>query len=224
MCGACREWQLTGDVQVEKPFEAGAVYHGPPTLAQIERAAVMGGPILRAGVAGSTVSPIAAARSPRWVDHRPPITHISQPSMFKLRTVLVAVVVCAGAIACASPEPAIESDAAARLDTLAPAALSYAADHYLESATRLDPADGIPRRATDSTDWEFVSVNDWTSGFFEGVLWQLADYSDDPDLRAQAHRWTLPLEGIFDGHYDHDLGFQFFRSRCRCRCRGRPGR
>lgn len=132
--------------------------------------------------------------------------------MFKFKTELLAVAACVALSACASPEPAIEIDAAARLDTLAPSALSYAADQYLESATRLDPADGTPRRATDSTDWEFVSVNGWTSGFFAGILWQLADYTNDPELRAQAHRWTVPLERIFEGHYDHDLGFQFLLS------------
>jgi hypothetical protein len=57
-----------------------------------------------------------------------------------------------------------------------------------------------------------VPLRVWTSGFFPGTLWYLYEHTRDPELRAQAERWTMPLAAITSGSYDHDLGFQYFTS------------
>lgn len=136
---------------------------------------------------------------------------------------LIAAGACAPAASAPPASPSSSADpsastasagtaAQARLDSLADGALRYAAAHYLESAARLDPANGIPRRTQDDAQWKTVGINDWTSGFFPGTLWLLYEHTQNPALREQAERWTLPLADIPRGHTDHDLGFQFFSS------------
>lgn len=100
----------------------------------------------------------------------------------------------------------------AALDTLARGALAFAAEQYRRTAGALDPAAGYPRSTRADGAWRTVAIHDWTSGFFPGTLWQLAEHTGEPALRAQAERWTWPLEAITRGRYDHDLGFQYFTS------------
>lgn len=115
------------------------------------------------------------------------------------------------ATACALParHPAPPTVADARLDTLARDALAFAAVQYWRAATTHDPANGIPRSTAPDGSWRTVDIHDWTSGFFAGTLWRLADEAGDDTLRAQAARWTLPLAAITSGQFDHDLGFQY---------------
>lgn len=89
------------------------------------------------------------------------------------------------------------------------APLELAAQRYAAAAAALDVARGHPRATTESGAWQQTRMNDWTSGFFPGTLWYLYEYTRNPQLRVQAERWTLPLSGITNGSYSHDLGFQF---------------
>jgi hypothetical protein len=92
------------------------------------------------------------------------------------------------------------------------AALDTAARRYRHAARTLDPAAGYPRSTNPDGSWRSVPLRDWTSGFFPGTLWYLYEHTRDPELRAQAERWTMPLAAITSGSYDHDLGFQYFTS------------
>lgn len=96
-----------------------------------------------------------------------------------------------------------------RLDVLAADALGFAREQYLRAAVSHDPAKGVPRSTAPDGRWRTVGIHDWTSGFFAGVLWRLAEHAGDTTLRAEAARWTLPLTAITGGQYDHDLGFQY---------------
>ena len=87
--------------------------------------------------------------------------------------------------------------------------LQRAAQKYLAVATQLDTARGIPRATSSSGKWQQTPVNDWTSGFFAGTLWQLYSFTKNPLLKTRAIRWTLPLTAIPQGAYTHDLGFQY---------------
>ncbi len=61
--------------------------------------------------------------------------------------------------------------------------------------------------------WSNSNVNDWTSGFWPGILWYMYEYSNDPGLREKAIKWTLPLEGAKNrARPNHDLGFMVFNS------------
>jgi uncharacterized protein YyaL (SSP411 family) len=100
----------------------------------------------------------------------------------------------------------------AGLEHSARRALAFAAEQYRRAATTLDPAAGYPRSTRPDDTWRTVRIDDWTSGFFPGTLWLLADYTGDTVLRAEAERWTWPLAAITAGNYDHDLGFQYLSS------------
>lgn len=52
-----------------------------------------------------------------------------------------------------------------------------------------------------------VAREDWTSGFFPGVLWQLFDATGEPAWREAARRFTRTLEPLRRFRDHHDLGF-----------------
>ncbi len=117
-----------------------------------------------------------------------------------------ALMACATARGPAPPAPNVTST---RLDSLAVQSLSFAQQQYRAAAAAYDPAKGYARSTGPDGSWRTRGINEWTSGFFPGVLWQLYAYTGDPALREQAERWTLPLAAIPNGKYSHDLGFQF---------------
>lgn len=124
---------------------------------------------------------------------------------------LIGFLLLTGLGACTTSRPAVDARQA-RLDTLVAQRLALAATRYHRTAQTLTPADGYPRSTTAEGRWRTVPPGDWTSGFFPGILWQLAAHTGDAQLRARAHAWTWPLTRIFEGRYDHDLGFQFYGS------------
>ena len=60
--------------------------------------------------------------------------------------------------------------------------------------------------------WNMVSVDDWTSGFFPGVLWYDYEYSREPEIKEKAVYFTRLLESLSHKVTSHDLGFQIFCS------------
>ncbi len=68
----------------------------------------------------------------------------------------------------------------------------------------------IPRSiANGKKDWKYVSIKDWTSGFWPGVLWYGYEYSHDAKLKAAAGKFSEELKPLaFRPALDHDLGFQ----------------
>ncbi|MEL7222996.1 MAG: glycoside hydrolase family 88 protein [Bacteroidota bacterium] len=52
----------------------------------------------------------------------------------------------------------------------------------------------------------------WTSGFFPGILWQLYDHSQAPELKAAAETWQSFVEKEKMDSTTHDLGFKVFCS------------
>ena len=53
----------------------------------------------------------------------------------------------------------------------------------------------------------FVSSEDWTSGFFPGILWYLYEYSGDENILSSARRWTNSLKEQCYNTSTHDIGF-----------------
>jgi hypothetical protein len=86
-------------------------------------------------------------------------------------------------------------------------ALAFAVARSRATATALDPAAGFPRSTDTSGKWTVRRATGWTSGFFPGTLWLLYQHTGDPALRAQAERWTAPLEVMDSVSNTHDLGF-----------------
>ncbi len=64
-----------------------------------------------------------------------------------------------------------------------------------------------PRSISIAGKWRTVPIEDWTSGFFPGILWNMSELTGDTSLRSSAIRWT---EGLTPNQYNvctHDVGF-----------------
>ena len=77
-------------------------------------------------------------------------------------------------------------------------------------AEYLDDKEGtLPRSYNAEKDEIITSASRWwCSGFYPGVLWYVYEYTDDPDHRALAEKYTARVEQEKFNTYDHDIGFQ----------------
>jgi hypothetical protein len=62
-------------------------------------------------------------------------------------------------------------------------------------------------RSFENNKLNMVSSDDWTSGFFPGILWYLYEYSGDLDLLTAAKSWTNSLRDQSYNTSTHDIGF-----------------
>ncbi len=62
--------------------------------------------------------------------------------------------------------------------------------------------------------WSTVDINDWTSGFWPGILWYDYEVSRDESIKAKAMKYTGCLLPLLSSEHknDHDIGFQIFCS------------
>jgi unsaturated chondroitin disaccharide hydrolase len=60
--------------------------------------------------------------------------------------------------------------------------------------------------------WEWTCAAGWTSGFFPGLLWQLANATGDDAFKAAAPKWTAGREVEKTETSGHDIGFMIFGS------------
>ena len=97
-------------------------------------------------------------------------------------------------------------------------ALDYCVDQTRRSLEALQPFDCMmsPRNiAPGAANWSLLPVSreQWTEGFWPGILWYAAEYSGDAAIRSAAEAYTAPLEMVTEGAaYDHDIGFIVFCS------------
>lgn len=65
----------------------------------------------------------------------------------------------------------------------------------------------FPRSLNSDGSLRLVNPDDWTSGFFSGVLWMIQEYTGSAEWKEKAIASTLRLESLrhFKGH--HDVGF-----------------
>lgn len=92
--------------------------------------------------------------------------------------------------------------------------LDYCVIKSQNAAGGLHSFDSLPRNIYPSqTQWNFVNIHDWTSGFWPGVLWYSYEASGDSMLLSQAKNFTEPLKDVLSVPVDnHDLGFMFYCS------------
>jgi unsaturated chondroitin disaccharide hydrolase len=77
------------------------------------------------------------------------------------------------------------------------------------------PNNGVMPRNIDSskTNWRYVPVEDWTSGFWPGILWYIYEATGDEQWKKEADKYTRMLTPLSQQPaHDHDLGFQIFSS------------
>ena len=74
----------------------------------------------------------------------------------------------------------------------------------------------MPRNITDGgSKWHCRKAvkEEWTAGFWPGVLWYAYEYSKDPKLKTEAEKFTESLKFLSEiPAFDHDLGFLVFCS------------
>jgi len=97
-------------------------------------------------------------------------------------------------------------------------ALKYCAGQTNRTLNELEPIDYtmMPRNIMDSLNtWSCrkVSNEEWTSGFWPGVLWYDYEFTKDPRIKSEAEKFTASLGFLSKTPaYDHDLGFLVFCS------------
>ncbi|MCB4798820.1 glycoside hydrolase family 88 protein [Neotamlana laminarinivorans] len=81
-------------------------------------------------------------------------------------------------------------------------------------ANALSYPDSLPRNIkSDKTNWGFVGVTDWCSGFWPGTLWYAYEASKNRQIKQEAERFTAPLKSIAYSPADnHDIGFMMYCS------------
>jgi hypothetical protein len=98
------------------------------------------------------------------------------------------------------------------LRAMVPNVFSTATEQYRGMLKRLEGTkDKFPRR------WEnealvTVEPKEWTSGFFPGSLWYLYEYTQAPEWKEAALRYTAMLEQIRHYTGNHDIGFMLMCS------------
>ena len=98
------------------------------------------------------------------------------------------------------------------LRAMVPNSFAAAAAQYRGMLKRLEGTqDKFPRR------WEngqlvTVDPKEWTSGFFPGSLWYLYEYTQAPEWKEAALRYTAMLEQIRHYSGNHDIGFMLYCS------------
>ncbi|WP_211352198.1 family 43 glycosylhydrolase [Dinghuibacter silviterrae] len=94
------------------------------------------------------------------------------------------------------------------------AALNDCIQKLAADTVAFHPGDGVPRSMdTVKNAWRLVPIQDWTSGFFPGMLWYAYEYTADPAWRTTAERFNdLQTPLAFRKPRDHDLGFQLYTS------------
>ena len=92
--------------------------------------------------------------------------------------------------------------------------LSYCIIQVKKTLSEKQPYSKLPRRiARGDTNWNYVDIHDWTSGFWPGTLWYAYEFSKEKALREAAAEYTQGLTPVLDEkQHDHDLGFMFYTS------------
>jgi len=70
----------------------------------------------------------------------------------------------------------------------------------------------FPRSCKPNGSLIWVKSDDWTSGFFSGTLWYLAELTQNVQFQQEAKRWMAGLEMEKYNRYTHDLGFMMYCS------------
>ena len=92
--------------------------------------------------------------------------------------------------------------------------LAYCLGQVRKTLAEKQPYNKLPRRiAKGDTNWNYVGIDDWTSGFWPGTLWYAYAYARDNNIKDAAAAYTNALTLVLDQKaHDHDLGFMFYTS------------
>lgn len=83
--------------------------------------------------------------------------------------------------------------------------------HYAAQDQLFPVADKYPRTVRNNQLYT-TRLNDWTEGFFPGVLWYIYEFNKDEQWKQKALKWTLPMEKLKTLTSHHDIGFLMYCS------------
>ncbi len=89
-------------------------------------------------------------------------------------------------------------------------------DEKIRLTIKALPSDTLfPRSINANTyRWNTTTYNDWTSGFWPGILWMDYEFTKDKYIKKKAEQFTSTLTRLLDPNHqtDHDIGFQLYCS------------
>ncbi|TVR15933.1 MAG: T9SS C-terminal target domain-containing protein [Balneolaceae bacterium] len=95
-------------------------------------------------------------------------------------------------------------------------ALNHAESKLLQTLDEINhnPSKHPGHTNPESGQWDinYLSRNEWTSGFFSGSLWYMYRLTGDESWKDLAITWTEDLEPMTNANFDHDTGFRIFSS------------
>ena len=92
--------------------------------------------------------------------------------------------------------------------------LKYSLTQASKTLAEVTPDGTMPRSVpSGASQWTRVPIEDWTSGFWPGILWNCYGYTGDVQWRTAARKFTRALDPITRRKArDHDLGFMIYCS------------
>ena len=91
--------------------------------------------------------------------------------------------------------------------------MDFAARQYRYMLRNLSEGKGVmPRTLNPNGTLAKSDIYWWTSGFFPGTLWYIADFTGDAALRDSARTYTHKLEPVRKYTGNHDIGFMMYCS------------
>ena len=111
--------------------------------------------------------------------------------------------------ACSSPEQEVPQTAGTVIDT--DAIFTFAASQFEKAVAQAGGEDYL-RFVNDQGVWESTDATAWSSGFFPGCLWLIAEHSDDAVWKERAIQWTAGVTAQKDNRADHNTGYRMLPS------------
>jgi unsaturated chondroitin disaccharide hydrolase len=92
--------------------------------------------------------------------------------------------------------------------------LDYCVEQLNKAIPELTDYEFRPRLiGNGESQWSVKKYNDWTAGFWPGILWYAYEYTNDDYFRVKADSFTRVMTPLsLKKAHDHDLGFKMFCS------------
>lgn len=134
------------------------------------------------------------------------------PTRSRLVPYFVAALLSGLTVGCATTRVAQTQTATSSLDVAKE--IAYCAAQARKTVAQTPDYTKQPRRiGAGKAQWEYVSREDWTSGFWPGTLWYAYETQPTAYWKEKAQGFTRDLAPVLDHKtVDHDLGFQFYCS------------
>lgn len=87
-----------------------------------------------------------------------------------------------------------------------------AEQQYAQVIARNNDSKLFPKTTGPDQRLKSTGLKEWTSGFWPGNLWYIYEYTQKPNWKAEAEKWTNALKPNENNKTTHDLGFMMYCS------------